>query len=545
MARAMVYQGDQATYGYAARDRTPQNGVVRQVGRGMTPSSYPSASTTASRSSAAGRGTGSSSSSARQPRCFTSRHVPDVAESLVSGNTPMAPSATQKLQGLLRHLKQTSTETDERRKRAMAANCEAFVPEEFEEVLHSEFRRRCAFGDRSNTELMTSAKWVKLLQDCEVVVSPSTGSSRGSQSASSSRTSPTSVRSSGAASGMASLATADVVFLKVIGTAKSPSGKRLTYELFCKALMLFAQSLYPDLDNKTAFLALLRKVAALAPPPDVKAPGEDTVNLTLEPSVILVLDRFKPKLRELFRAFCSRHLPGSRRLRRSSTTGGVRTTMAGDTLTSFRLDTTMSGRGGATLDLSMSSMASGSSLGSDARSNTDCSDAGSFRVAGESDEGDHTDTRPRRRSLQEAAWSCSSGVQDTIADSVSHRHQRRSHHMSLEQMLAMCKEMEIMPEHLSRLEVISIFKRAQNSASRSQGKGSSLHGVLSYEEFIDAIGQIAIEAFSKPPYGEEHQELHDKVNEFLTFVLPKDERALRERFFYGCNRMSTITSYTR
>jgi len=73
--------------------------------------------------------------------------------------------------GLMRHLKNNS-EWDEQQKQVMVSQVDALVPEEFEEILRGEFERRCAFGDRTNTEMMSSPKWVKFLRNCGVVPGP-------------------------------------------------------------------------------------------------------------------------------------------------------------------------------------------------------------------------------------------------------------------------------------------------------------------------------------------------------------------------------------
>lgn len=42
-------------------------------------------------------------------------------------------------------------------------NTEVLVPEEFDEVLRETFARHCSYGERLNTELMHSSKWIKML----------------------------------------------------------------------------------------------------------------------------------------------------------------------------------------------------------------------------------------------------------------------------------------------------------------------------------------------------------------------------------------------
>jgi len=104
--------------------------------------------------------------------------------------------------------------------------------------------------------------------------------------------------------------------------------------------------------------------------------------------------------------------------------------------------------------------------------------------------------------------------------------------MSIDQMNIMCKELGVIPDLLTRAEIASIFKNAQYTGF-SQGHGSSLCGLLTYEEFSDAVGQMAVTAYSKPPFAEEYLEAHEKVEAFLLRVLPADARVLREKFLYG------------
>jgi len=114
------------------------------------------------------------------------------------------------------------------------------------------------------------------------------------------------------------------------------------------------------------------------------------------------------------------------------------------------------------------------------------------------------------------------------APTLRDRHRR----MSIDQMMFMCTRLGIVPDFATRLEVITVFKRAQHTGF-SHGTGSSLHGYLSYEEFVDAIGQLAIGAYSKQPFAEEHPEAHEKVEAFLLRMLPTDQRDLLEKFLYG------------
>jgi len=110
----------------------------------------------------------------------------------------------------------------------------------------------------------------------------------------------------------------------------------------------------------------------------------------------------------------------------------------------------------------------------------------------------------------------------------------RRRYMSVSQLLSLCKELKIVPDLLSRLEVVRIFKRAQCAGSHSS---SSLYGYLSAEAFIDAAGQLALESYTKPPYNEEYPEPHEKIHAFFMNILrdASSHREVQERFFYGCS----------
>jgi hypothetical protein len=110
----------------------------------------------------------------------------------------------------------------------------------------------------------------------------------------------------------------------------------------------------------------------------------------------------------------------------------------------------------------------------------------------------------------------------------------RRRHMSINQMLLLCKELKITPDLLSRLEVVRIFKRAQCAGSHNTL--SSLYGYLTAEAFIDAAGQLALESYTKPPYNEEYPEPHEKICAFFMNILrdASSSREMHERFLYGC-----------
>jgi len=109
----------------------------------------------------------------------------------------------------------------------------------------------------------------------------------------------------------------------------------------------------------------------------------------------------------------------------------------------------------------------------------------------------------------------------------------RRRHMSLDQLTTLCKDLKIMPDQLSRLEVVHIFKRAQCAGLHTHG--GSNYSFLTNEAFVDAMGQIAIEAYSKEPYCNEFPTLHDRIHGFFLRFLPAKTADAHDRMLYGCN----------
>merc|ERR1719433_825848 len=131
---------------------------------------------------------------------------------------------------------------------------------------------------------MSSAKWVKMLREVGVIGTEPSGKGL---------------------IGTVSLPDADIIFRKVLHHAEH-CGKRLTYEPFCKALFLAAIAARPDLELEAALVEMLARVASAAPE-ESKQPKEAT-DYMLDANVLLVLDRFKSQLWDLFKSFCGRNL---------------------------------------------------------------------------------------------------------------------------------------------------------------------------------------------------------------------------------------------
>mmetsp|Transcript_41314 Transcript_41314/g.86399 ORF Transcript_41314/g.86399 Transcript_41314/m.86399 type:complete len:582 (+) Transcript_41314:2-1747(+) len=554
---------------------------------------------------------------AGRPRRFSSRHVPSAAEELAQSQ--VTPEIQQRFNGLMRHLK-PNTEREERQKQVMASSMEAMIPEEYDETLRREFDRRCAFGERLNTELMTSAKWVKLLREVGAIVPPVP--ERGAPVA---------------GEGAIDLPEADIIFRKVLNSCDY-GGRRLTYELFCKGLYLVAQSARPTLDGEAALVELLGRIISIC----VEEPQrpEDTADHMLDANVLLVLDHFKPALHDLFRTFCQRNLSnisdishgiGTVRIRERTIWKHTQDTMLGSTCGAGGLMTGASrfgdaGASRATQDaqqLRQRVMAAGEGLPGEAwgsleeepdQGEDEQADCAGASANSEADAGGGYAT-PRSRDMYQAglspslleqragypvllgaaalassagtnsspgagasglgssgaggtcdrdhvlAWAESRGwhsatqrlstcsgtgtgtyagraASTTAQDPYIYANgapiiRNRRHHMSVDQFTELCKELKIMPELISRQEVVKVFKRAQ-LAGLPTNHASSLYGYLSKESFVDAAGQAAIEAYSKEPFCDEYPAPHEKIHAFFLRVLPGSSREMHDRFLYGC-----------
>eukprot|EP00929_Paragymnodinium_shiwhaense_P039682 TRINITY_DN20824_c0_g1_i1.p1 TRINITY_DN20824_c0_g1~~TRINITY_DN20824_c0_g1_i1.p1 ORF type:complete len:671 (-),score=143.06 TRINITY_DN20824_c0_g1_i1:92-2035(-) len=550
-----------------------------------------------------------------KPRRFASRHVPNSAEELVQEQV-LNPEIANRLSGLMRHLKR-NTEWEEQQKQVMVSEMDMRVPEEYDETIRLEFERRCAFGERMNTELMNSAKWIKLLKDINVIIPIAASQSP--------------------MIGMIQQSEADIIFHKVLHDCDY-GGRRMTYELFCKALYLVARAVRPDLDAETGFQHVLMAIVQVAPEEE----DRKNIDFMLDANVLLVLDHFKPPLYDIFKTFCNRHLSnvggdgrhgtGTVRLRertvfkhtrdtelsRFSALGDTNFTMGGGGTRSEPM-----GRLRAPSRESLGEMSQGlqpsasidalpaapgaeasGGLAADASKQAQPVEQDGEAAAGapakqasppvlapanaEADAGgghqlqQHNLQQHQQQLLQQQlqqqqlqqlqlqqgplpglsrprstgqlhAPNVLNGTQLTLepsfcgstatkppskdntlfANGAPVIRDRRSH-MSIDQLMDMCRELKIVPDLLSRLEVVQVFKRAQTAGS-SSSTGSSLYGYLTRETFVDAAGQLAIEAYSKSPYSEEYPAAHEKISAFLITILPGSAREVHERFMYGCS----------
>jgi hypothetical protein len=511
-----------------------------------------------------------------QTRSFTSRHVPGVVEELAN-NLATNPNAERhrQLHGLLSHLKQASSGSAERQKQAMATDCELLVPEEYDQLLRAEFERRCSFGERCNTEFMISLKWKKMLQDCGIVHGLH-GFDKGYQ-----KRPPNTV----------ALATADVVFHKALRDGEYGS-KRLTYELFCKALLLIAQHAYPDLEDAAALAEVLSRIAGFVTRTEENQEEPQLLeDLSLDANVVMTLDNFKFPLHDLFYTVCQCKLenpmqakPGLGTVRKRERTYLKYSEMQGSTRCSGSM---------TSMDRALASHLFGSSELSSCRASDStcepesCKGLETLRTGSEqsdvenelnskaigldkaklfeterdeeweaplADEDGHPreeadlsvdDATPQREAAQQhrtTAMPSHSFFRNTLGHGVALDDTQvslvngtptirdRCRRMSSDQMMLMCRRLGVYPDLISRPEVYRIFKRAQHTGY-SQGTGSSIHGYLTFEEFVDAVGQLALKAYSQQPFSEEYVEAHEKVEAFLLRMLPfTNSRTLRSRF---------------
>mmetsp|Transcript_49916 Transcript_49916/g.93415 ORF Transcript_49916/g.93415 Transcript_49916/m.93415 type:complete len:596 (-) Transcript_49916:178-1965(-) len=519
------------------------------------------------------------------PRRFASRHVPTAAEELAQHSQVLEPTVIKRFDGLMRHLKR-NTDKQDFEKQVLASPCDVLVPEEYDEVLRGEFARHCSYGERLNTELMHSGKWVKMLKELGFFPMPG-GKPKGPC--------------------LASRADADIIFQRVLHDTDY-GGKRLTYDFFCKALCLVAVNMYPDLDWEAAMGELLQRIAAAAEEFQEQCPSTEPADFSLDPNVLLVLDHFKPKLHDLFRSFARRQLQNPMDARTGTGTTRLKERsiwkQTQDTMFASRASSMM---GGTIRDDDMSlenqdDSMSPSALPAVQEVDGEANDAAEAEVSAPeakekpNDVEDGQDANPEAslphqvasperkkrpqlpsgalqghgsgvlssKSIGSAsgsllAWAenkgwCSPMSPDSRRSTMSSRagkwspvaedpytyacgsptiRNRRSF-MSLEQLFGLCKELKIMPELVSRQAVVRIFKRAQCAGSASAHGGSNF-GFLTQEAFVDAMGRVAIQAYTEEPYCDEYPEPHEKILAFLSDRLPGQIRAMRESFRYGCS----------
>ncbi|CAJ1427643.1 unnamed protein product [Effrenium voratum] len=486
------------------------------------------------------------------PRRFASRHVPTAAEELAAHSQVLEPTVIKRFDGLMKHLKR-NTDKQDFEKQVLASPCDVLVPEEYDEVLRGEFARHCSFGERLNTELMHSGKWVKMLKElglvpgknskgatrAEVVVEErnhacplSHVNARLAEKLINQIKAPATVpRCPGPC---LALADADIIFQRVLHDTDY-GGKRLTYDFFCKALCLVAVSIYPDLDWEAAMGELLNRIAAEAE--EAQAASDEPGDFSLDPNVLLVLDHFKPKLHDLFRSFARRSLPGPTDARAGTGT----TRLKERSIWKHTQDTIFASRASSCI-LGTRDDIDPSAPEEEALSPTGSS-AAALPAVQECDTEAHEGAKseepalpsqvasPKRRApaLPSAAvdsrggvaspragpaqsgqsllaWAenkgwCSPVSPDSKRSTMSSRGKwspvandpytyacgsptikNRRSYMSLEQLFALCKELKIMPDFVSRQAVVRIFKRAQCAGSASAHGGSNF-GFLSQEAF--------------------------------------------------------------
>eukprot|EP00928_Gymnodinium_smaydae_P063137 TRINITY_DN46806_c0_g1_i1.p1 TRINITY_DN46806_c0_g1~~TRINITY_DN46806_c0_g1_i1.p1 ORF type:complete len:568 (-),score=111.66 TRINITY_DN46806_c0_g1_i1:135-1721(-) len=518
----------------------------RRTGRsGYAPTAAPSSA-----------GGGPSSSSLL--RRFSSRHVPSVAEELVNCQG-LNSDIVARFNGLMRHLKPNS-ERHEREKQVMISNMELMIPEEFEETIHCEFERRCAYGEPMNTELMSSAKWVRLLRDIGAICAP--GMAKQLRA------------SSSEAEGLEPVQ-ADIIFQQVLSACDRGS-TRLSYELFCKALYLAAMHLYPRLEPEAALAELSGRIADSVPPDDRKLMEKD---IMIDADVWLVLDNYKPALYDLFRAFCQRNLEnptdasrgsGKHRLSERSFVKHTQDTAFLTAASPSSGSTSKGARSMGLLEAGGTSPPTPPPKGLEhkwglfpASPSAGADEAGGAEAAHQQHLSPQDGRQRRPCTPQESPASCTSplgcsldglGYPGRSSPGAAHRSicsaygstlgggssmngsltiSDRTKYMSVSQLLAMCSALKILPDQLSRVEIVRIFKRAQ-CISTASGRGSS-YGYLSKEAFVDAAGQLAIEAYSKPPKCDEFASPQEKINAFFLAFLPGSSRETHERFLYGCS----------
>lgn len=488
----------------------------------------------------------------QRPRRFSSRHVPAVAEEIVHSEMLTSSMATR-FNGLMKHLKHNSALEEDQKTVLTAGAPETLVPERSVTALREEFERRCAFGERMNLELMGSAKWTKLLEDIGVLPPPSGRDSCDDSPNSGCRSPGASPKFAAAAEtaleGEAptnafplNRADADIIFMRVLYNC-CHGGQRLDYELFCKALLLTGTTLWPGEAWEVVMQSIVDRILDAAPPqqqdpssPAASASPGGASELAHDAEIIMALDGFRPALHDLFEAFASQSLinPGSPtrgkgavRVQERPVTKAAQDPMAAATLSGASMAELMrvARRIGASAENAMNvaeptspMMPSQSVPALPIASRWACSE---------------TIGRTFTAITQGSNGSSLGGSPDVCryangSPVILNRRQM----MSCDQFMTICKHMGIMPELLSRAQVVRIFKKAEASAAGPE-MTTGLHGFLSRDAFVDAMGQLGIQAFSQEPFCDEYPEVPGRVVAFLSGVLPTKSVTVRDRFFFG------------
>ncbi|CAE7415046.1 unnamed protein product [Symbiodinium sp. KB8] len=79
---------------------------------------------------------------------------------------------------------------------------------------------------------------------------------------------------------------------------------------------------------------------------------------------------------------------------------------------------------------------------------------------------------------------------------------------------------------------IEFMQPAAFAVSIFSGRESAKAGL---KAFVDAMGRIAVQAYTEEPYCDEYPEPHEKILAFLSDRLPGQIRTMRESFRYGCS----------
>lgn len=519
---------------------------------------------------------------ARVPRRYTSRQVPQVAEEIAQSQV-LTEDMIMRFNGLMRHLRGNS-EWEEQTKQVMYSNMELLVPEEYDDILYQEFGRRCSIGERANTEFMSSAKWVRLLRDADAIT-PCPSSKRGP---------PLGTIEMADADVVFHKVLHDCDYgckrlnyeyfckaLYLVARAIRPDLD--SDEAFKDILARIAAQAPEELHQPEEVEDYMLDVKVLLVLDDFKPP---------------LFDLFRTFChRHLGNAAGPSHGPGAIRIRERTFWKRTQDTIANATAVNGLTGTipcrtgTIMSRGGGPRSSSQASTHLPSSAGTggcedgqrgSARSSSMPPAIHTAFTGSEADAGGGgyatdvswspqlTSTSPlpnleekppldRPHSLVDglpggsAALSSSAilapgntigsaslRATGTLLDASTLESangapviRNRRSHMSIDQLLHMCRELKVVPDLLTRIEVIQVFKRAQCGGNASR-RGSSIHDYLSQEAFVDAFVQMAMKAYSKPPFCEQYPAPSEKIFHFALAVLPVGNRELMERYHYGC-----------
>lgn len=354
---------------------------------------------------------------------------------------------------------------------------DVFLEDDIAPLLREVFEHYCNIGDRTNTEWLSTQKWVRMLTDARILLAATDAPPNPYETAANAEgeeISPDHMRHLTRAEG-------ELIHRKVLN-ACDPGMGRLSFDLFCKALAVLSIKLYPVPNNlaqggeeadffspEEALQIVFRKIIEFCHPKD-RSIGVPDDNIVLGQKEIAIVNRHKEYLLDLFYSFTGKHQSNP------SIYG--------------KCGTGQQKRRERTYVCNMSEAAE------DPVNLLDHLN----KVSKDPDQ---------RYSLSTYAVSDGTLDGETLVKS-------RRKRMSYQQFLDLNLSLGTVPSLIQRHTCLTIFKRSNGSRSEL--------GYLDASSFLESIAYLAIEAFSKSPYKFEYPSYAEKISGFILRVKQENKR---------------------